>query len=52
MPVHGLPSEAADGVTDSARERFQYSHRPPFPAGEHLVVIRPYDRRRQRRLAK
>jgi hypothetical protein len=34
--------EAADGVTDSARERFQL-RLENFPAGEHLIVIRVYD---------
>jgi hypothetical protein len=37
-----LPVEAADGVTDSARERFEL-RLESFPAGEHLVVIRVYD---------
>ena len=37
-----LPVEAADGVTDSAREQFNIRVRD-FPAGEHLVVIRVYD---------
>jgi hypothetical protein len=36
------PVEAADGVTDSARERFQL-RLENFPAGEHLIVIRVYD---------
>lgn len=36
------PVEAADGVTDSARERFNI-RLPNFPGGEHLVVIRVYD---------
>jgi len=36
------PVEAADGVTDSARERFNIRI-ATFPAGEHLVVIRAYD---------
>ena len=36
------PVEAADGVTDSARERFLL-RLPNFPAGEHIVVIRVYD---------
>ncbi len=36
------PVEAADGVTDSARERFNIRI-ANFPAGEHLVVIRAYD---------
>jgi hypothetical protein len=36
------PVEAADGVTDSARERFNI-RLPNLPAGEHLVVIRVYD---------
>ena len=36
------PVEAADGVTDSARERFNI-RLPNLPAGEHLVVIRAYD---------
>jgi len=36
------PVEAADGVTDSARERFniRIDH---LPAGEHLIAIRVYD---------
>src|ERR1043166_2517577 len=36
------PVEAADGVTDSARERFniRIDHLPP---GEHLIAIRVYD---------
>jgi hypothetical protein len=37
-----LPVEAADGVTDSPRERFLI-HIDNFPAGEHLIVIRAYD---------
>lgn len=37
-----LPVEAADGVTDSAREQFNIRVRD-LPAGEHLVVIRVYD---------
>jgi hypothetical protein len=37
-----MPVEAADGVTDSARERFPI-HIDKVPAGEHLVVIRVYD---------
>jgi hypothetical protein len=37
-----LPVEAADGVTDSPRERFLIRI-DSFPAGEHLVVIRAYD---------
>jgi hypothetical protein len=37
-----LPVEAADGVTDSPRERFLI-HIDNFPPGEHLVVIRAYD---------
>jgi hypothetical protein len=37
-----LPVEAADGVTDSPRERFLIRI-DNFPAGEHLVVIRAYD---------
>ncbi|MCU1339953.1 MAG: hypothetical protein JWO19_5534 [Bryobacterales bacterium] len=36
------PVEAADGVTDSARERFLL-RLENFPPGEHLVVIRVYD---------
>jgi hypothetical protein len=36
------PVEAADGVTDSARERFPL-RLENFPAGEHLIVIRVYD---------
>ncbi len=36
------PVEAADGVTDSARERFNI-RLPNLPAGEHLVVIRVFD---------
>ena len=36
------PVEAADGVTDSARERFLIRI-PDFPVGEHVVVIRVYD---------
>jgi hypothetical protein len=36
------PVEAADGVTDSAREKFQL-RLENFPAGEHLIVIRVYD---------
>jgi hypothetical protein len=36
------PVEAADGVTDSARERFQL-RLENFPAGEHLIVIRVFD---------
>ncbi len=36
------PVEAADGVTDSNRERFNIRV-PDLPAGEHLVVIRVYD---------
>jgi hypothetical protein len=37
-----MPVEAADGVTDSGRERFNL-RLEDFPAGEHLVVIRVYD---------
>jgi len=37
-----MPVEAADGVTDSARERFPI-HIEKVSAGEHLVVIRVYD---------
>ena len=37
-----LPVEAADGVTDSPRERFLIRI-DNFPAGEHLIVIRAYD---------
>ena len=36
------PVEASDGVTDSAREKFQL-RLENFPAGEHLIVIRVYD---------
>jgi hypothetical protein len=36
------PVEAADGVTDSARERFPI-RLEGFPSGEHLVSIRVYD---------
>lgn len=36
------PVEAADGVTDSNRERFMI-RLPNLPEGEHLVVIRVYD---------
>jgi hypothetical protein len=36
------PVEAADGVTDSPRERFLL-RQDPFPAGEHLLVIRVWD---------
>ena len=36
------PVEAADGVTDSASERFNI-RLANFPAGEHLIVIRVYD---------
>ena len=36
------PVEAADGVTDSNRERFLIKL-PNLPEGEHLVVIRVYD---------
>jgi len=36
------PVEAADGVTDSARERFNI-RLVNLAAGEHLVVIRAYD---------
>ena len=36
------PVEAADGVTDSARERFNI-HIANLPAGEHLIVIRVFD---------
>ncbi len=36
------PVEAADGVTDSERERFNI-HLANLPAGEHLIVIRVYD---------
>ena len=36
------PVEAADGVTDSAREKFQL-RLENFPGGEHLIVIRVYD---------
>jgi len=34
--------EAADGVTDSAREQFQLRI-PGLSPSEHLVVIRVYD---------
>jgi hypothetical protein len=37
-----LPVEAADGVTDSPRERFLIRV-DNFPAGEHLIVIRAFD---------
>jgi hypothetical protein len=37
-----MPVEAADGVTDSARERFLI-RLDKVSAGEHLVVIRVYD---------
>jgi hypothetical protein len=37
-----MPVEAADGVTDSARERFLI-HVDKVSAGEHLIVIRVYD---------
>lgn len=36
------PVEAADGVTDSQRERFNI-HVANLAAGEHLIVIRVYD---------
>jgi hypothetical protein len=36
------PVEAADGVTDSPRERF-HIRIDPLAAGEHLIVIRAYD---------
>jgi hypothetical protein len=36
------PVEAADGVTDSARERFPI-RLEGFPSGEHLISIRVYD---------
>jgi len=36
------PVEASDGVTDSARERFQI-RLDKVSAGEHLIVIRVYD---------
>jgi hypothetical protein len=36
------PVEAADGVTDSAREKFLL-RLENFPGGEHLIVIRVYD---------
>ncbi len=36
------PVEAADGVTDSAQERFPI-RLEGFPAGEHLISIRVYD---------
>jgi hypothetical protein len=37
-----MPVEAADGVTDSARERFLI-RLDKVSAGEHLIVIRVYD---------
>jgi hypothetical protein len=37
-----LPVEAADGLTDSPREKFLI-HIDNFPAGEHVVVVRVYD---------
>jgi hypothetical protein len=37
-----IPVEAADGVTDSARERFLI-RLDKVSAGEHLIVIRVYD---------
>lgn len=37
-----IPVEAEDGVTDSARERFQI-RLDKVSAGEHLLVIRVYD---------
>ena len=37
-----VPVEAADGVTDSAREQF-HIRIDNFPPGEHLIVIRAYD---------
>ena len=37
-----MPVEAADGVTDSAHERFLI-HAEKVSAGEHLLVIRVYD---------
>ena len=37
-----VPVEAADGVTDSARERFLI-RLDKISAGEHLIVIRVYD---------
>jgi hypothetical protein len=36
------PIEAADGVTDSPRERF-HLHLENIHAGEHLLVVRVYD---------
>lgn len=36
------PVEAADGVTDSSKERFEI-RLASLPAGEHLIVIRAYD---------
>jgi hypothetical protein len=36
------PVEAADGVTDSARERFLI-RLEGFPSGEHLISVRVYD---------
>jgi hypothetical protein len=46
-----MPVEAADGVTDSPRERFQL-RLDAFPQGEHLVVIRVYDANGNAGLAK
>lgn len=37
-----LPVEAADGVTDSPRERFAI-HIENLRAGEHVIVVRVYD---------
>ncbi|HLH40221.1 MAG TPA: hypothetical protein VKX39_13815 [Bryobacteraceae bacterium] len=37
-----LPVEAADGVTDSSRERFNITI-ANLPPGEHLIVIRVFD---------
>jgi hypothetical protein len=46
-----MPVEAADGVTESPRERFNVQI-PNFPAGEHLLVIRVYDTTGNAALAK
>jgi len=37
-----MPIEAADGVTDSPRERFEV-HLDRVSPGEHLIVIRVFD---------
>ncbi|MEO7143883.1 MAG: hypothetical protein ABI165_10330, partial [Bryobacteraceae bacterium] len=37
-----VPMEAADGVTDSSRERYLLRIFD-LPAGEHLIVVRAYD---------